>query len=385
MPDNAPGAAALGHRPSKVNETFDASQVRTLDVALRILKGAVAAKASDIHLRAGVPPMVRIEGNVCPLDHPPLPPALVESAVATFCDWAGVGNTIHKKQLEFSCDVPEVGRFRAHAYLQKGSWAIVLRHIPTPIPDLATLRLPPVIKRIATTERGLILVTGATGNGKSTTIAALLQHINTTAAKHVVTIEEPIEFMFQDGHSTFSQREVGRDVDSMHQGLLGALREDPDVLFVGEIRTHEEFEVALSAAESGHVVVSTFHSTDAMRTISRMLHFYPVDFRDAVRQRLADALAAIVAQRLIPRRGGADRVLATEVLTRSPTVQECVRDAARIKGLSAALDAATHEHGSYSLDACLMRLLRENVISVDTAKAAASNPNDLVRNLRVTR
>lgn len=356
---------------------------RALRAGMRILKGAVAAHASDVHLRAGSAPVVRIEGDLVPLDHPTLSDSLVATMAHALAERGGV--EIRGSQADFSCQLPGVGRFRVHAYRQSGRLAIVLRHIPDQIPDFATLRLPPVAKRIVGTERGLVMVCGATGNGKSTTIASFLEYINQNATKHVVTIEDPIEFVFDEKHSSFSQREVGRDVESVMQGLEGAMREDPDVLFIGEIRTLEQFDVALNAAESGRFVISTFHSGDATRAVQRMIHMYPPDYRDGAAHRIADCLAAVICQRLVPRRGARQRILVTEVLVRSPTVQDCIRDPSRLRGLPAALERGTHEYGTHTFDQQLLQMVRDGLVTLDTAKAVANSPNDLARALKITR
>ncbi|MCG8557188.1 MAG: PilT/PilU family type 4a pilus ATPase [Proteobacteria bacterium] len=359
---------------------------QVFDAAVRILKGALAANASDIHLKARVAPLVRIEGEICPLEHPALSAEFVQTVAAELANLAGVpADRFVEKQIDFACLVPNVGRFRVHAYRQSATMALALRRIPHPIPELATLRAPPVIKRIALAPRGMVLVTGATGMGKSTTIAAMLDYINANAARHVVTIEEPIEFMFEDRHSSFSQREVGRDIDTVQQGLEGALREDPDIVFVGETRTLFEMDIVMAAAESGRMVITTLHSADAAKTLTKIINMYPLDHRDAARNRLADSLRAIVSQRLIRRRGARERILATEVLTMSPTVQDCIRDPNRLRGLNQALDAGRHEYGSHSFDLTLKEFVRDGLITLDTARAAATNPADLVRNLKVTR
>jgi twitching motility protein PilT len=356
------------------------------EVVMRILRAAFKLQASDVHLRVGTPPIVRLEGELRPLNHPPLDEPTVAGAALALAQGAGVtGDKMGAMQLDFSCVLPGAGRFRAHMYRQAGSPALVMRRIQDPIPDFAALRLPAVLKRIAMAERGLVLVVGATGNGKSTTIAAMLEFINATVSKHVVTCEDPAEFIFQDKLSTFSQREVGRDVESFEQGLHGALREDPDVLFIGEIRTTEAMETAMTAAESGRLVISTSHAQDAARTIQRMINLYPVDFRESARSRLADVIVAIVAQRLVQRKSSKQRVLCTEVLTGSPTVKECIRDPARFRGLNAAIEAGLHEYGSHTFDQMLVAMVRDGVIAPETATAAATNPSDLMRNLKVQR
>ena len=353
---------------------------------LRILRGAIAAQASDVHLKATQKPRVRIHGQLCPLDHPELSEETVQTAVGALASLARItADRLSGKQVDFSCEVPDVGRFRVHAYRQSSTVAAALRYIPSTIPDFTALRLPPVVKRIASVERGLVLVTGATGNGKSTTIAALLEFINQKYPRHVVTIEDPVEYVFRDNVASFSQREVGRDVDSFQQGLEGVLREDPDVLFVGEIRTQDEFSIALNAAESGRLVISTFHSSDVERAISRMVHFYPGEYRDAIRHRIADVIAGVVSQRLIPKNQATEKILITEVLTRSPTVIECVRDPARGRGLAAALEAGNAEYGSHSFDQTLAAMVKDKLIAMDTAKANARSANDFMRGMKLMR
>lgn len=356
------------------------------ETIMRIMRAAAKLGASDVHLRALAPPIVRLEGELRPLNHPPLTDAIVQGAARALAEGAGVPpEKLKLMQLDFSCVLAGAGRFRAHMYRQSGSTALVMRRIQDPIPDFATLRLPAVLKRIAMAERGLVLVVGATGNGKSTTIAAMLQFINQTVSKHIVTCEDPAEFIFTDQMSTFSQREVGRDVDSFEMGLHGALREDPDVLFIGEIRTTEAMEIALNAAESGRLVISTSHAQDSARTIQRMINLYPLDFRESARGRLADVIVAIVAQRLVQRKNARSRVLCTEVLTGSPTVKECIRDPARFRGLNAAIEAGLHEYGSHTFDQMLIAMVRDGLVAPETATAAATNPSDLMRNLKVTR
>jgi len=356
------------------------------ETIMRIMRAAAKLGASDVHLRALAPPIVRLEGELRPLNHPPLTDTIVQGAARALAEGAGVPpEKLKLMQLDFSCVLAGAGRFRAHMYRQSGSTALVMRRIQDPIPDFATLRLPAVLKRIAMAERGLVLVVGATGNGKSTTIAAMLQFINQTVSKHIVTCEDPAEFIFTDQMSTFSQREVGRDVDSFEMGLHGALREDPDVLFIGEIRTTEAMEIALNAAESGRLVISTSHAQDSARTIQRMINLYPLDFRESARGRLADVIVAIVAQRLVQRKNARSRVLCTEVLTGSPTVKECIRDPARFRGLNAAIEAGLHEYGSHTFDQMLIAMVRDGLVAPETATAAATNPSDLMRNLKVTR
>jgi twitching motility protein PilT len=359
---------------------------RQLEAALRILRGAVAAKASDVHLKVGCMPRVRIRGQVVALEHPPLTTELVTTLLQSLAAVAGVDPARWQaKQVDYSCEVQDLGRFRIHAYLQNGSWAAVLRYVRKNIPDLSALRLPPVVKRIAMLDRGLIVVTGATGNGKSTTIASLLEHMNQKLPKHIVTLEDPIEYVFTDNVASFSQREIGRDVDTIAQGLEGALREDPDVLFVGETRTLAEFEVALHAAEAGRLVITTFHSTDVERAIARMVAMFPNDRQDQARNRLADVLQAVISQKLVPHKGSNELLLATEVLVRSPTVVDCIRDATRLRAITAALEKGTSEYGSHSFDQILMGMVKDGLVALETAKAHVHSANDFVRALNLSR
>ena len=369
-----------------VREGDNDPRQRTLEAALRILRGAVAAKASDVHLKAGSPPRVRIRSQVVPLEHPPLTAEFVFTLLQSLAAIAGVEPARwNAKQVDFSCEIPDLGRFRVHAYRCLGNWMGVLRYIKKNVPDFAALRLPPIIKRIATLDRGLVLISGATGNGKSTTIASMLEFINQKLPKHIVTIEDPIEYVFADSVASFSQREVGRDVDSMSQALEGALREDPDVLFVGETRTLAEFEVVLNAAESGRLVITTFHSSDVERCITRMINMFPMDRQDQARNRIADILSAAICQKLLPQKGGTELILVTEILTRSPTVVDCLRDAARLRALTAAMEKGVNEYGSHSFDQILMGLVRDGVVAMETAKAHVHSANDFVRALNLHR
>lgn len=365
-------------------ELVEADKWKGLDVAVRILRGAAAAKASDVHLKVDRVPSVRIEGELCPLEHPPVSEEVVWAAVRGLAAWGRVDDDrLDRNQCDFSCVVPDAGRFRVHVYRERGNVACAIRRINETPPEFAELRLPPVLKRISLLRRGLVMVCGATGNGKSTTIAAMLHYIGQRAAKHVVTIEDPVEFIAQDNVASFAQREVGRDVSGYEEGLVGALREDPDVIFIGEIRTFAQFDLAMNAAESGRLVISTLHATDAGRAVSRMINWYPPEQKESACNRLADALSAVICQRLVPKRGSRERILVTEVLTRTPTVQDCIRDPARLKGLNTALERGKSEYGTHTFDQELLQLVRDKIVDTDVAKGVANSPNDLIRALNL--
>jgi twitching motility protein PilT len=385
-----PSLAWIQQQPAPALELED--EVELLNVedlghrALLLLRSAMKLGVSDVHLRAKAPPFVRVEGELRPLQYPDLTPEFVQAAAEVLAFSAGVApEKLQRSQLDFSCMLASTGRVRAHLYRQAGNPALVLRRVPDPIPDFASLRLPPVVKRIVQLSQGLVLVSGATGNGKSSTIAAILEFINQTVRSHIVTVEDPVEFIFRNQIASFSQREVGRDVESYEKGLEGALREDPDVLFVGELRSFEALDLALNAVESGRLVLSTCHAQDSLRAVGRLLNMAPADYRDSLRCRLADALVGIIAQRLVQRKGARTRVLCTEVLTNSPTVRDCIRDPARLRGLTAALEAGTHEFGTHSFDQTLVAMARDGLIAAETAQAVATSPSDVVRLLKGAR
>jgi twitching motility protein PilT len=356
------------------------------DKALRLLRAATKLGASDIHLRVDSPPFIRIEGELRALGYPALSHEFVQAAVEALAFSAGLTpEKLTRHQVDFTCVLSSTGRFRAHLYHQNGGPALVLRRVQDPIPDFAALRLPPIIKRIAQTNQGLVLVVGANGNGKSSTAASMLEYINQSNRCHVVTIEDPVEFVFKNQVSSFSQREVGRDVESYERGLEGALREDPDVVFVGELRSYEALELSLNAAESGRLVISTCHAQDSQRTIARLLNLVPVDFRDSVRSRLADALSGIVGQRLVQRKGVRSRILCTEIMINHPIARDCIRDPARLRGLTAALEAGAHEFGTHSFDQTLVQMVRDGLVALETAQAVATSPSELMRVLKGVR
>jgi twitching motility protein PilT len=266
-------------------------------------------------------------------------------------------------------------------YRQRGSLAIVLRIIPTTVPTVEELNLPPVVKKIAEYERGLVLVTGATGSGKSTTLAAMIRHINETRQVHILTIEDPIEFLHQNQTASISQREIGPDTRNYVVGLRSALRQDPDVILVGEMRDAESIDIALKAAETGHMVFSTVHTTDAAKTIGRLLGVFPADEQNIVRSRLADNLKATVSQRILPRADGKGRCVACEVMVATVTVQEFIKDMERTDELKDVIEKGKKQYGMQSFDQHLSEMYQNKIITLEIARQASTNPNDFERAL----
>ena len=348
-----------------------------------ILQVALRASASDIHLKAGLPPMFRVDGALVPLkDARRLPPE--EIGRMAF----GIMNDYQKEkfkqtnEVDLAYGVPGLGRFRVNVFQQRGTLGMVLRVIPFKIQSIEQLMLPKILEKIAAEQRGLVLVTGTTGSGKSTTLAAMIDHINATETCHVMTIEDPIEFLIRDKRSIVNQREVGVDTMSFGQALKSALRQDPDVILVGEMRDLETIETALTAAETGHLVMSTLHTLDATETISRIISAFPPYQQKQVRLQLGSVLKAVISQRLVPRADGKGRVPAIEVLLATARVRELIEDKDRTKDLSDAIAQGHVSYGMQNFDQSLMGLLKTGVISYEEALRQATNPDDFA--LRVS-
>jgi len=348
-----------------------------------ILQVALRACASDIHLKAGLPPMFRVDGALVPLkDARRLPPE--EIARMAF----GIMNEYQKEkfkqtnEVDLAYGVPGLGRFRVNVFQQRGTLGVVLRVIPFKIQSIEQLMLPKILEKIAGEQRGLVLVTGTTGSGKSTTLAAMIDHINATETCHVMTIEDPIEFLIRDKRSIVNQREVGVDTMSFGQALKSALRQDPDVILVGEMRDLETIETALTAAETGHLVMSTLHTLDATETISRIISAFPPYQQKQVRLQLGSVLKAVISQRLVPRADGKGRVPAIEVLLATGRVRELIEDKDRTKEISDAIAQGHVSYGMQNFDQSLMGLLKGGVISYEEALRQATNPDDFA--LRVS-
>jgi twitching motility protein PilT len=343
-----------------------------------ILQVALKGGASDIHLKAGLPPMFRVDGALVPLkDGRRLPPEDIARMALSIMSELQKERFKSTNEVDLAYGVPGLGRFRVNVFQQRGTIGVVLRVIPFRIQSIEQLMLPKVLEKISLEERGLILVTGTTGSGKSTTLAAMIDHINSLETCHIMTIEDPIEFLIRDKRSVVNQREVGVDTMSFAQALKSALRQDPDVILVGEMRDLETIETALTAAETGHLVMSTLHTLDATETINRVISVFPPYQQKQVRLQLGSVLKAVVSQRLVPRSDSRGRVAAVEILIATARVRELIEDKDRTKEIPDAISQGHQTYGMQTFDQSLMGLLKQNLITYEEALRQATNRDDL--------
>ncbi|MEW6321426.1 MAG: type IV pilus twitching motility protein PilT [Acidobacteriota bacterium] len=342
-----------------------------------LLKAAVERGASDLHLKVGSYPMARIHGHLRSvseeqrLDHEDL----VEMAAAIMST-AQRQKFKDAQEVDLAYSVPGLGRFRCNVFQQRGTIGIVLRVIPVTIKTVDELGLPPVLKRVAAEERGLVLVTGTTGSGKSTTLAAMIDYINQTRSSHIITIEDPIEYLHRDSISIINQREIGVDTRSFAYALRSALRQDPDVILVGEMRDMETIETALHAAETGHLVFSTLHTLDATETINRIISVFPPHQQKQIRLQLAAVLKAAVAQRLLPTVDGAGRVPAVEVLIGTAFIKDCIVDKDKTHLIQGAIAQGTSQYGMQTFDQSIFSLYSSGKVSYEEALRWATNVDE---------
>jgi twitching motility protein PilT len=338
-----------------------------------VLQKLVQMNASDLHLKVGRPPTVRLNGSLKPLDFPALKPEDLKSLGEQLMNPKQVKQFTEEKECDFAIGVPGIGRFRVNLYQQRGSLCYAMRAIPYQVQTIEELKLPKVLEEIALKPRGLILVTGVTGSGKSTALAAMIHHINEHDQGNIITIEDPIEFLHRDINSHINQREVGTDTASFAQALRRVLRQDPDVI-LGEIRDLETLDVALKAADTGHLVFSTLHTMDATQTIQRVLSFYPPHQQAEVRFSLANALQAVVSLRLVPRADKPGRVPACEVLINTAAVRDQIRDMEKALNIPDLIKEGTVQYGMQTFDQSLMQWYSQGVISYESAVFYASSP-----------
>ena len=342
-----------------------------------LLRVATSHGASDLHLKVGVFPVMRIGGELHPVaDAPRLKPEDTLDMAFTMMSNRQKQRFKEVSEVDIAYGVSGLGRFRANIFQQRGTVSIVLRVIPDQTRSTSALGLPPVIDRIAEERRGLILVTGATGSGKSTTLAAMIDYINTTRSGHIVTIEDPIEFLHRDKQAFVSQREVDVDTRSFSEALRGALRQDPDVILVGEMRDHETIETALTAAETGHLVLSTLHTLDATETITRIVSSFPSHQQKSVRIQLAGILKAVISMRLVRAAKGPGRVPAIEVLVSTAFIRDHIIYEEKTYMIREAIAQGTSQYGMQTFDQSLFRLLQSGMISLEEALNNATNPDE---------
>ena len=341
-----------------------------------VLQQMVQQNASDLHFKVGRPPTIRVDGELKGLDLPPVRPEDLRSIGEQIMPPKQRREYDADKEADFAIGVPGVGRFRVNMYQQRGSIAFAFRAIAFQALSISDLNLPPVLEQIALKPRGLVLVTGITGSGKSTALASMLQYVNEHRHANVITIEDPIEFLHRDINCNINQREVGTDTGSFAQALRRVLRQDPDIVLIGEIRDMETLEIALKAADTGHLVFSTLHTTDATQTINRVLSFYPPHQQADVRFSLSTALQAVVCLRLVPRADRPGRIPACEVLVNTAAVQDNIRDVTKALNIPDLIREGTVQYGMQSFDQSLMNWYSKGVISFENALFYATNPSE---------
>ena len=342
-----------------------------------LLTVAVTAGASDLHLKVGSCPMMRVRGDLAPA---------APDRRLTDEDMVAIANAVlptsHREkfknnhEVDLAYSVAGLGRFRCNAFQQRGTISMIFRVIPMDIPKIDELKLPPVLEQIAQERRGLVLVTGTTGSGKTTTLASLVDAINSTRTAHIITLEDPIEYLHRDHMSIVSQREIGVDTDTFAHALRSALRQDPDVILVGEMRDFETIETALVAAETGHLVFSTLHTLDATETVNRIISVFPPHQQQQVRIQLASVLRAVVSQRLIPKADGKGRAPAVEILISTAFIRDCIVDKDKTSMIPSAIAQGTSQYGMQSFDQSIFSLFERGLISVDEALRWVSNVDD---------
>ncbi len=350
-----------------------------MEVFHKILNIAVQGGASDVHIKVGTPVIFRINRQLVPIEAPTPTEDWVNNVVEKIVPKHAAKRLEEDREVDFSYYVPNVGRFRTNVFQQRGQWCLAMRYVKTNIPSFEELGLLPVLKDIALSHRGIVLVSGSTGCGKSTTLAAMLQHINAIQKKHIITLEDPIEFVFEDNQSVIEQREIGLDTLSFAEGLKHILRQDPDIIMIGEMRDAISFQAAMSAADTGHLVLSTLHTTTAAQSVTRILDFFRADEREQVRRQLAGTLQAVVCQRMVNTIAGGVTP-AIEIMINTGTVKKLIEEN-RLDKLGAAIETGTDE-GMQNFNQALFQLVKDRKVSEKEALAKATNAQALEMNFK---
>jgi twitching motility protein PilT len=341
-----------------------------------LVRALVKYRASDLHIKVGRPPLFRVNGNLVAAKIPELTLVQVEEIIYSVLADRQKEELSRKKQIDLSFDMVELGRYRANIYYQRNTLSAAIRMIPSEVRSLSELGIPPVVKELCSKPHGLILITGATGSGKSTTLSAMIQHINESSPLHILTLEDPIEFLHRDLKATITQREAGTDCLTISDGFYAGLRQDPDVIMIGELRDYKMIQLALSAAESGHLVISSLHTSDARSTIDRILDVFPPESQNQARIQLSSTLLGVVAQQLLVRSSGEGRVAICEVMVNSPTIASQILKQ-EIDKIPETIANSTSYYQMQTMNQALERLVRAGEISVDEALRATTSADDL--------
>ncbi len=350
-----------------------------MELFQRILKTAIEGGASDVHLKIGTPVIFRINRELIAVDSPQPTAEWMVKIVEAITPVHLQKRLNEEREIDFSYFVPGVGRFRTNMFQQRGQWCLAMRFVKTIVPSFEELGLLPQVRKIAESSRGIVLVAGATGCGKSTTLAAMIEHVNSNFKKHIITLEDPIEFVFEDNQSVIEQREVGLDTLSFHHALRNVLRQDPDVIMIGEMRDDLSFFAAMSAADTGHVVVSTLHTTNASQSVSRVLEFFKAEEREQIRRQIAATLRAVVCQRMVTTMDG-QSTPAMEILINTPMVRKLIEDN-RLDKLPAAIETS-QDDGMITFNQSLFNLVKDGKVSEKEALSKATNPQALEMNFK---
>jgi twitching motility protein PilT len=350
-----------------------------MELFYKILKTAVDGHASDVHVKIGTPIIFRINRELIAIECPHPTEDWMKNVVTTITPPHLKKKIEEEREADFSYYLPGVGRFRTNLFQQRGQWCLAMRYVKTNVPSFEELGLLPQVKQIAESPRGIVLVAGSTGSGKSTTLAAMIEHINSNFKKHIVTLEDPIEYVFEDNQSVLEQREVGLDTLSFHHALKHVLRQDPDIIMVGEMRDDISFSAAMSAADTGHLVLSTLHTTNASQSVSRVLDFFEANEREQVRRQLAGTLQAVICQRMVPTIAGR-MTPALEIMINSSTVKKLIEEN-RLDKLAAAIETGTDD-GMLNFNQALFNLVKQGIVSEKEALAKATNAQALEMNFK---